>query len=214
MHKIFYSPLVASTSSYPIISTDEVHTIFFNIDQIYKQHQMFVENLNKRVDSWELNTSTLGDLFYEHDVNVLKLYNQYIDNFPFSSSYIDECMTSNLNFTAFIVQAEKDNKVKLPALLELPLKQLPKYYIELQELFNYTADSHSDHAKLKLIIARLKEQTAEIEHTQQQQLEGKGSVGKAGGMKRTNSQRARKVNSVNLGTGIPVLKKTGSSTFN
>ncbi len=63
---------------------------------------------------------------------MVKLYTQYIENFPVSAAFIEEAMTSNLNFTAFVVQAEKDNKVKFSALLELPLKKLPHYYIELQ----------------------------------------------------------------------------------
>jgi len=213
--QIFIEPFqAAAVGNYPIIPSEDIQSIFYNIDQIYKAHLPFVDSLQKRVDTFEVNSTTLGDLFYEHDVNILKLYNLYIENHPSAVETLYENMTSELNFAAFVVQAEKDHKINLESILDLPIKKISSYYLEFQELHQYTPDTHPDYNKLKLVVARLKEQTQD--QTQRISTDKTKTIGRAVTpiLKRTGSARGKnKFISGTKETPFPTLSKRPSSVF-
>ena len=73
-------------------------------------------------------------------------------------------MTSNLGFAAFIVERERSHKMSVTSYLDLPLKKISNYYLNAQELHQYTPESHPDNDKLKVIVERLKEQTSLFQH--------------------------------------------------
>jgi len=154
----FYDPINnLVNSSYPILPAADTVSLFSSLPQLFKLHTNFLKNLEKRVDTWDPNESMLGDLFLELIVDCLKVYAQYIENHPKSLEVLERSMANQIHFAAYVVQKEKDLKMSLMDLLEKPLRRLPHYYLILEELLQYTAETHSDSEKLKIVIGRLKE---------------------------------------------------------
>eukprot|EP00027_Filamoeba_sp_ATCC50430_P015669 CAMPEP_0168566246 /NCGR_PEP_ID=MMETSP0413-20121227/14312_1 /TAXON_ID=136452 /ORGANISM="Filamoeba nolandi, Strain NC-AS-23-1" /LENGTH=847 /DNA_ID=CAMNT_0008598243 /DNA_START=54 /DNA_END=2597 /DNA_ORIENTATION=- len=182
MHK-FYEPIQKSTETqYPILSPADINSIFCTLPQIHKAHTNFFKNLDKRVNTWDNNT-TIGDLYLELVIDIMKAYSMFFDNYPTAMETLETTMGNSIHFATFIVTNEKELKITLTSLLEKPLKRLAVYYLNLEEIQQYTLDSHPDLPHLKTVITRLREYL-------DQQKQNKLETIKAGGpllRTRTNS---------------------------
>lgn len=70
-------------------------------------------------------------------MNVLPLYPEYINNFPDAIETLERLQKNSKNFQNYLKNCAQKTKldVDLAALLELPFKQIPKYYPFLQVYF-------------------------------------------------------------------------------
>jgi len=154
----FLKPMrTLSMGNYAIVPIEEVSDIFYNLEPIRDAHSKFLKNLEGRVNTWD-SEATLGNLFLSLVVDVSKLYEQYMDHHPVTMEKVETYMDVNTHFKTFIVQTESDNKVLFEALLHSPLKRLSNYFLLLEELMQYTSDTHPDKEQLKVVTARLKQQ--------------------------------------------------------
>jgi hypothetical protein len=72
----------------------------------------------------------------------LSLYQRYLFNYPKATRKLDEASQASPHWVMFLVQTETDNKVSLIALLEQPVKKLTRYFLQLEELLQFTDDTH------------------------------------------------------------------------
>lgn len=49
-------------TSQPVISQEDFNTIFYKIPDLYKLHQDFLDDLKKKLDTWD-NKTTIGEQF-------------------------------------------------------------------------------------------------------------------------------------------------------
>lgn len=54
-------------TSQPVISQEDFNTIFYKIPDLYKLHQDFLDDLRKKLDTWD-NKTTIGEQFKVIDI--------------------------------------------------------------------------------------------------------------------------------------------------
>jgi len=200
IHENFINPLIqAAHSNYPILPETDCTTLFATVQAILKAHSSFLPKLKGRVDAWQSN-ALLGDIFLELVVDVFKLYERYVVEYNSNLESIEKFMGTSIHFATFLVQKEKDKKLKLTELMGVPLKRLPKYYLDLEELVSFTADSHPDSEKLKVVASRFQEHLAKEASSKNLIRTASKAVmgGSPAGPRRTGSKSGSNPPSINL----------------
>jgi len=162
----FIEPLKETAQTYPVLTREQIGDVFCNLDKLYTIHSEFLKKLENKVTTWDA-TSTIGDVFFQQLTESAPHYRKYGLNYPKAVWSMDEFMKKNVHWTTFLVQKESEHKVSLPDLLEQPIRRMSYYYLQLEEMAQYTGPSHVDHEDLKASITRLKE------YTEYQKSEGK-----------------------------------------
>lgn len=145
-----------SGTSYFVLTEEDIKLVFSNVEQILEAHVSFLSSLKNRVDHWD-NEVKLGDLYLGQVSNIFKMYMQYVKNHPKAVQVLLAHTHNNSKWITFSAQKEAENKVSLCDLIELPIKLLPRYYLQLEEMKKFTLEGHPDSDDLNVAILRLKE---------------------------------------------------------
>ncbi|XP_077868755.1 ras-specific guanine nucleotide-releasing factor 1-like [Saccoglossus kowalevskii] len=151
----FLRPLkMAASSKKPLITHEDVNSIFLNSETVFFLHQIFYKGLSARMEQWP--KLVLGDLF-DMLLPMLTIYNEYVRNHHYSLQVLAECK-QNVAFSSLLKQYESKSVCEsrlLETFLTYPMHQIPRYIITLHELLAHTPHDHVerkslDHAKNKL----------------------------------------------------------------
>ncbi|XP_027894704.1 active breakpoint cluster region-related protein isoform X2 [Xiphophorus couchianus] len=155
-------------TSQPVLSSQQVQTVFYQIPELRDVHQSFYSGLKARlgahtppesssgqdVPSCSSSELEMGDLFLKL-VNHLGLYGGFIENYEKALGVVRKCTQANPLFrtlaeTLYINGAYKARTAyTLEALLYKPLDRITKTTLVLRDLLKTTPVEHKDYAALQ-----------------------------------------------------------------
>ncbi|KAL6114708.1 bcr [Pungitius sinensis] len=146
----------AATTSQPMLSTQQIETIFFKVPELHEIHKDFYDALLPRVKDWGPQ-QCVGDLFQKL-ASQLGVYRAFVDNYKVAVETADKCCQANAGFAEISedlkVKSTKDckdqlAKISLETLLYKPVDRVTRSTLVLHDLLKHTPSSHPDHPLLQ-----------------------------------------------------------------
>uniref|UniRef100_A0A8C5AD09 Uncharacterized protein n=1 Tax=Gadus morhua TaxID=8049 RepID=A0A8C5AD09_GADMO len=125
----------AATTSQPMLSTQQIETIFFKVPELHQIHKDFYDALLPRVQDWS-SQRCVGDLF-QRLANQLGVYRAFVDNYKVAVETADKCCQANVQFA------------EISEVCVLPRSQGGVGLERLADLLKHTPACHPDHALLQ-----------------------------------------------------------------
>lgn len=151
----YMKPLKSSTEH--LIDGCLVDEIFYQIPEMLKLHEVFLQLLTERLTDWE-SSQKIGDIF----INALtkqrtsEIYTAFINNWCRAREVIRITCHNKSTFAKFLEVASREHKGKLTldALLIMPVQRVPRYELLIKELIKHTDRNHADY---EMLLAAQKE---------------------------------------------------------
>uniref|UniRef100_A0A2I2YYA1 Active breakpoint cluster region-related protein n=1 Tax=Gorilla gorilla gorilla TaxID=9595 RepID=A0A2I2YYA1_GORGO len=144
-------PLKATaTTSQPVLTIQQIETIFYKIQDIYEIHKEFYDNLCPKVQQWDSQV-TMGHLFQKL-ASQLGVYKAFVDNYKVALETAEKCSQSNNQFQKISeelkVKGPKDSKDSHTSVTmeAAPLNSPPH---PSQDLLKHTPVDHPDYPLLQ-----------------------------------------------------------------
>uniref|UniRef100_A0A3Q3JYP1 ABR activator of RhoGEF and GTPase n=1 Tax=Monopterus albus TaxID=43700 RepID=A0A3Q3JYP1_MONAL len=145
-------PLKATaTSSQPVLTIQQIETIFYKIQDIFEIHKEFYDALLPNIQQWDEKV-TVGHLFQKL-ASRLGVYKAFVDNYKVALETVEKCSQANSQFQKISenlkVKGPKDSKdclttVSLEALLYKPIDRVTRSTLVLHDLLKHTPKDHPD----------------------------------------------------------------------
>ncbi|XP_070838533.1 active breakpoint cluster region-related protein isoform X1 [Chaetodon trifascialis] len=145
-------PLKATaTTSQPVLTIQQVETIFYKIQDIFEIHKEFYDALLPNIQQWDEKV-TVGHLFQKL-ASQLGVYKAFVDNYKVALETAEKCSQANIQFQKISenlkVKGPKDSKdctttVSMEALLYKPIDRVTRSTLVLHDLLKHTPKDHPD----------------------------------------------------------------------
>ncbi|CAF1277389.1 unnamed protein product, partial [Didymodactylos carnosus] len=136
----------------PILNPIESSFLFGNIQAIYDLH---VEICSKLEHLISLTTQSVGVIFIDNSIKILKVYEPYTKFYDKTVETIRYLEKTNTRFYAYLKIAQHRQELGKQQLIDLmirPVQRLPSILLLLERLLKYTPSSHMDHEPLAKAI--------------------------------------------------------------
>jgi len=142
---------IQAQTSVPIISAEDVRSLFSTIPVVYDLNSKFFDELCKRIEEWDTN-DCIGDIFSTF-APMLKMYIAFVSNYMQSVKRIQALTKDRPWFANFVTHLKRTNKSLrgLESYLILPVQRLPRYVLLLREVRKHTPKSHKDYGLLEQV---------------------------------------------------------------
>uniref|UniRef100_A0A4X2LY00 BCR activator of RhoGEF and GTPase n=1 Tax=Vombatus ursinus TaxID=29139 RepID=A0A4X2LY00_VOMUR len=142
----------AATTSQPVLTGQQIETIFFKVPELYDIHKEFYDGLGPRVECWS-QQQRVGDLFQKL-ASQLGVYRAFVDNYEAAIEMADKCCQANAQFAEISEVGEAKLTILTPsplssALLYKPVDRVTRSTLVLHDLLKHTPPSHPDHPLLQ-----------------------------------------------------------------
>ncbi|XP_029296538.1 breakpoint cluster region protein-like [Cottoperca gobio] len=146
----------AATTSQPMLTIQQIETIFFKVPELHEIHKDFFDALLPRVQDWS-HQQCVGDLFQKL-ASQLGVYRAFVDNYKVAVETADKCCQANAQFAEISenlkVKSTKDckdqsAKSSLETLLYKPVDRVTRSTLVLHDLLKHTPASHPDYPLLQ-----------------------------------------------------------------
>lgn len=146
----------AATTSQPMLTIQQIETIFFKVPELHEIHKDFYDALLPRVQDWG-HQQCVGDLFQKL-ASQLGVYRAFVDNYKVAVETADKCCQANAQFAEISenlkVKSTKDCKDQLAknsleTLLYKPVDRVTRSTLVLHDLLKHTPSSHPDYPLLQ-----------------------------------------------------------------
>ncbi|CDQ71228.1 unnamed protein product [Oncorhynchus mykiss] len=145
----------AATTSQPMLTIQQIETIFFKVTELHEIHKDFYDALLPRVQEWSHN-QCVGDLFQKL-ASQLGVYRAFVDNYKVAVETADKCCQANVQFAEICenlkVRSSKECKDQaknsLETLLYKPVDRVTRSTLVLHDLLKHTPSSHPDYPLLQ-----------------------------------------------------------------
>ncbi|XP_069353526.1 breakpoint cluster region protein isoform X2 [Eulemur rufifrons] len=146
----------AATTSQPVLTSQQIETIFFKVPELYEIHKEFYDGLFPRVQQWS-HQQRVGDLFQKL-ASQLGVYRAFVDNYGVAMETAEKCCQANAQFAEISenlrARSNKDakdptTKNSLETLLYKPVDRVTRSTLVLHDLLKHTPCSHPDHSLLQ-----------------------------------------------------------------
>ncbi|XP_016339533.1 breakpoint cluster region protein-like [Sinocyclocheilus anshuiensis] len=146
----------AATTSQPVLTVQQIETIFFKVPELYEIHKEFYDSLLPRVQQWS-HHQCVGDLF-QKQASQLGVYRAFVDNYELAVETAEKCCQANTQFAeiseSLKVRSTKEckdltAKYSLEALLYKPVDRVTRSTLVLHDLLKHTPSSHPDYPLLQ-----------------------------------------------------------------
>ncbi|KAM7391467.1 hypothetical protein PAMP_022156 [Pampus punctatissimus] len=146
----------AATTSQPMLTIQQIETIFFKVPELHEIHKDFYDALLPRVQDWTYQ-QCVGDLFQKL-ASQLGVYRAFVDNYKVAVETADKCCQANAQFAEISenlkVKSTKDCKDQLAknsleTLLYKPVDRVTRSTLVLHDLLKHTPSSHPDYPLLQ-----------------------------------------------------------------
>ncbi|XP_058870579.1 active breakpoint cluster region-related protein-like isoform X1 [Acipenser ruthenus] len=141
-------------TSQPVLTNQQIRTVFFQAPELLALHREFHEGLHERLQQGDPNQG-VGDLF-QKVVNQLGVYRGFIDNYESAIATVRKCTQTDDRFKTLAenMMSSKDGsncrtKYTLEALLYKPLDRVTKTTLVLHDLLKHTPEDHPDRPLLQ-----------------------------------------------------------------
>uniref|UniRef100_A0A4W3IEQ0 Rho guanine nucleotide exchange factor 4-like n=1 Tax=Callorhinchus milii TaxID=7868 RepID=A0A4W3IEQ0_CALMI len=140
-----------------MFSEEQLHTIFGNIEDIYKCHKKFLKGLEKKFNKDQPHLSEIGSCFLEYQTD-FQIYSEYCNNHP--SAYAELSKLMKINKYLYFFEAcrllQKMIDISLDGFLLTPVQKICKYPLQLAELLKYTNPEHRDYKDVEAALNAMK----------------------------------------------------------
>uniref|UniRef100_A0A8D0F2F2 BCR activator of RhoGEF and GTPase n=1 Tax=Strix occidentalis caurina TaxID=311401 RepID=A0A8D0F2F2_STROC len=139
----------AATTSQPVLTSQQIETIFFKVPELYEIHKEFYDGLFPRVQQWS-HQQRVGDLFQKL-ASQLGVYRAFVDNYEVAMETAEKCCQANAQFA----EISEVPLLYVPvtffstALLYKPVDRVTRSTLVLHDLLKHTPVSHPDHPLLQ-----------------------------------------------------------------
>uniref|UniRef100_G1QIK7 ABR activator of RhoGEF and GTPase n=1 Tax=Nomascus leucogenys TaxID=61853 RepID=G1QIK7_NOMLE len=153
-------PLKATaTTSQPVLTIQQIETIFYKIQDIYEIHKEFYDNLCPKVQQWDSQV-TMGHLFQKL-ASQLGVYKAFVDNYKVALETAEKCSQSNNQFQKISELVSGVLECPCPsscssfslspptALLYKPIDRVTRSTLVLHDLLKHTPVDHPDYPLLQ-----------------------------------------------------------------
>uniref|UniRef100_A0A8C1L7G6 Si:dkey-91m11.5 n=1 Tax=Cyprinus carpio TaxID=7962 RepID=A0A8C1L7G6_CYPCA len=130
----------AATTSQPMLTLQQIETIFFKVPELHEIHKDFYDGLLPRVQQWS-HRQCVGDLFQKL-ASQLGVYRAFVDNYKVAVETAEKCCQANSQFAEI-------SEVSSKALLYKPVDRVTRSTLVLHDLLKHTPSSHPDHPLLQ-----------------------------------------------------------------
>uniref|UniRef100_A0A452T1C2 BCR activator of RhoGEF and GTPase n=1 Tax=Ursus maritimus TaxID=29073 RepID=A0A452T1C2_URSMA len=140
----------AATTSQPVLTSQQIETIFFKVPELYEIHKEFYDGLFPRVQQWS-HQQRVGDLFQKL-ASQLGVYRAFVDNYGVAMETAEKCCQANTQFAEIsevLVTLDSHTPIVIPALLYKPVDRVTRSTLVLHDLLKHTPSSHPDHPLLQ-----------------------------------------------------------------
>ncbi|XP_026944250.1 breakpoint cluster region protein isoform X1 [Sagmatias obliquidens] len=146
----------AATTSQPVLTSQQIETIFFKVPELYEIHKEFYDGLLPRLQQWS-RQQRVGDLFQKL-ASQLGVYRAFVDNYGVAMETAEKCCQANAQFAEISenlrARSNKDakdqtTKNSLETLLYKPVDRVTRSTLVLHDLLKHTPSSHPDHLLLQ-----------------------------------------------------------------
>uniref|UniRef100_A0A8C4MQH0 BCR activator of RhoGEF and GTPase n=1 Tax=Equus asinus asinus TaxID=83772 RepID=A0A8C4MQH0_EQUAS len=141
----------AATTSQPVLTSQQIETIFFKVPELYEIHKEFYDGLFPRVQQWS-HQQRVGDLFQKL-ASQLGVYRAFVDNYGVAMETAEKCCQANAQFAEIsecLFHAGPSLTAHLStALLYKPVDRVTRSTLVLHDLLKHTPCSHPDHPLLQ-----------------------------------------------------------------
>uniref|UniRef100_A0A8C7QBM4 Active breakpoint cluster region-related protein n=1 Tax=Oncorhynchus mykiss TaxID=8022 RepID=A0A8C7QBM4_ONCMY len=128
-------PLKATaTTSQPVLTIQQVETIFYKIQDIFEIHKEFYDALLPHIQQWDEKVA-VGHLFKKL-ASQLGVYKAFVDNYKTAVETAEKCSQANTQF-------QKISEVSA-ALLYKPIDRVTRSTLVLHDLLKHTPKDHPD----------------------------------------------------------------------
>uniref|UniRef100_A0A8C2KAT4 Si:dkey-91m11.5 n=1 Tax=Cyprinus carpio TaxID=7962 RepID=A0A8C2KAT4_CYPCA len=141
----------AATTSQPMLTLQQIETIFFKVPELHEIHKDFYDGLLPRVQQWS-HHQCVGDLFQKLHIQ-LGVYRAFVDNYKVAVETAEKCCQANSQFAEISEVSFKGTCIKLskqslislpPSLLYKPVDRVTRSTLVLHDLLKHTPSSHPD----------------------------------------------------------------------
>jgi len=147
-----------------LIPSKEIDVLFpEELEQILKSHTLFMKDLEERLQNWKLQ-GIVGDIFTKlsgsYHIDVLRIYSNYVNNFPKAIGVINKGSRGSQKFRKFLQNCSSNSECEgldLPAFLLTPIQRLPRYVLLLRQLSKYTDPGHPDGFHIENALETMKQ---------------------------------------------------------
>ncbi|XP_077088020.1 active breakpoint cluster region-related protein isoform X2 [Siphateles boraxobius] len=147
-------PLKATaTTSKPVLTMEQIDTIFFMIQDIFEVHKEFYDALFLNIQHWDEKV-TVGHLFQKL-ASQLGVYKAFVDNYKVAVETAEKCSQANIQFQKISenlkVKGPKESKdcTTMEALLYKPIDRVTRSTLVLHDLLKHTPKDHPDYPLLQ-----------------------------------------------------------------
>ncbi|XP_045915002.1 epithelial cell-transforming sequence 2 oncogene-like [Micropterus dolomieu] len=155
--KVYQEPLTAAlNSNRAILSYADIHIVLNPVTQILELNRVFHIDLQARLQQWGAE-QCVGDVFVKL-CSKLRVYTNYLNNYPTALHTIDKCRETKPSFRAFLKRADRSlatHMLSLQELLLCPVWRIQEYVTLLQALSVHTHPGHPDHTHLSSALNTL-----------------------------------------------------------
>ncbi|KAM9394485.1 breakpoint cluster region protein isoform 2-T2 [Pholidichthys leucotaenia] len=146
----------AATTSQPMLTIQQIETIFFKVPELHEIHKDFYDALLPRVQDWS-HQQCVGDLFQKL-ASQLGVYRAFVDNYKVAVETADKCCQANAQFAEISENLkvkstkeckEQSAKNSLEALLYKPVDRVTRSTLVLHDLLKHTPSTHPDYPLLQ-----------------------------------------------------------------
>uniref|UniRef100_A0A4W3IPZ1 BCR activator of RhoGEF and GTPase n=1 Tax=Callorhinchus milii TaxID=7868 RepID=A0A4W3IPZ1_CALMI len=144
----------AATTSQPVLTQQQIETIFFKVPELYEIHKEFYDGLFPRVQQWS-HHQCVGDLFQKL-ASQLGVYRAFVDNYEVAVETAEKCCQANAQFAEISEvfsssksQANRTSRGKPNSLLYKPVDRVTRSTLVLHDLLKHTPVNHPDHSLLQ-----------------------------------------------------------------
>ncbi|BFZ04589.1 hypothetical protein BsWGS_07628 [Bradybaena similaris] len=141
----------SSMSSQPVISKEDIQTIFSNIETVNEIHSEFVKSLEAKVMNWT-HGERIGDIF-KIMISKLTNFGNYLNNYQQAVSTIHRCCQESEQFANLAKHITVNSTLKEVTSLEdalfKPVQRVQRNTLVLHDLIRYTPTDHPDYPALQ-----------------------------------------------------------------
>ncbi|XP_020619624.1 rho guanine nucleotide exchange factor 10-like isoform X2 [Orbicella faveolata] len=160
LKEVFEEPMRESN----LIPSKEIDVLFpGELVHILTSHTHFMKDLEERLQNWKLQ-GIVGDIFTKlsgsYHIDVLRIYSNYVNNFPKAIGVINKSSRGSQKFRKFLQNCSSKSECEgldLPAFLLTPIQRLPRYVLLLRQLSKHTDAGHPDSFHIENALETMKQ---------------------------------------------------------
>ncbi|KII70332.1 Rho guanine nucleotide exchange factor 17 [Thelohanellus kitauei] len=118
--------------------------VLYSVPDIIFCHEVFFYVLKNKIDTYDEETTTFGDVFIEHQL-LINSYVRFIENHNTAKQYVD--LLNSVKVLKAVTN-EHPQKLKLADILITPVQRIPRYLLLIRDLISITPNIHTDYKLL------------------------------------------------------------------